>query len=101
MSDSTLNSLDDGTETIELQLLGEFKRLRETEPDETFCSIDAGVSDPMGETVKRLWHELEHSGDANNLSLITDRYEIVAARLIAIRKLLDAQISTTLLFEVH
>lgn len=101
MTDKILETIGESIHEIERQLLAEFDRIRSTESTEAYSTIDRGVRNALDELVRQLWHDLEHSGDVNNLSLRTDRHEDMSVRLIVLKKLLDAKIPTALLHDNH
>jgi hypothetical protein len=100
MSD-LLTKLENALDEVETQLLTEFERIRNTMSAEAYSLIDPGVKSALDEVVIHLWQELEHSGDANNLSLRTEQHEEIATRIIVIKKLLDARIPTAYLQEAE
>jgi hypothetical protein len=101
MTDPILDTISDSIQEIEDQLLAEFDKIRNSESTEPYGTIDRGVRNALDELVGQLWHDLEHSGDVNNLSLRTERHEEMSVRLIVLKKLLDAKIPTALLHENH
>ncbi len=96
-----LDKLEAALQEVEEQLLAEFNRIRKTLSAEPFSTIDPGIRNALDQVVRELWHELEHSGDRDNLSLRTERHDDLAARMIVLKKLLDARIPTAYLSEVE
>jgi hypothetical protein len=96
-----LTKLENALDEVEAQLLSEFERIRKTLSAETYSAIDPGIKTALNEVVLHLWEELEHSGNAQTLSLRTEQHEIVAGRMIVIKKLLDARIPTAYLEEAE
>jgi hypothetical protein len=98
---NVLEQLESSLQQVEDQLLAEFERIRKTLSAEPYSSIDAGIKDTLNQTVMSLWHDLEHSGDRNNLTLRTERHETMSIRMIVLKKLLDARIPTAFLAEAQ
>jgi len=100
MSD-LLDRLESALQEVEDQLLAEFERIRNSLSGEPYSSIDSDLKNAVNETVMGLWHELEHIGDSNQLTLRTERQEKISFRMIVVKKLLDAKIPTAYLAEAQ
>ncbi len=96
-----LDRLENAVREVEEQLLAEFDRIRKTLSGEAYSTIDPGVKTALDSIVMGLWHDLEHSGDRNNLTLRTERHENLSTRMIVLKKLLDARIPTAFLAEAE
>ena len=96
-----LETIDSALEEVEQQLIHEFDRIRNTLSDSRFEPIDRGVKVALWDVVEELRHMLENSGDKVNFELQTRKHEIVFARLIVLRQLLNSRIPTAFLHEAH
>lgn len=96
-----LDTIDDSLQEVEEQLLQEFDRIRNTLSDARFEPIDPGVKTALGSVVNDLRSRLDQTGDANNLQLMTERHEILLARMAVLRQLINAKVPTAFLHEAH
>lgn len=86
-----LDKIDASLEEVEEQLLAEFDRIRETPSDERYVDLDTGIRNALQEVVDQLHDELEHSGDVAHLSLLTERHEVLYARMAVLRQLMQSK----------
>jgi hypothetical protein len=93
--------LDSFLQEVEEQLLQEFERIRNTLSDSRYEPIDLGVRNALAEVTRDLYDRLDHSGDSQNMSLMTERHEVLLSRIVVIRRLLDAKVPTAFLHEAH
>lgn len=96
-----LDTIDNSLQEVEEQLLQEFDRIRNTLSDARFEAIDPGIKTALGSVVADLRGRLEQTGDRENLQLMTERHEILFARMGVLRQLLNAKIPTAFLHEAH
>lgn len=97
-----LDKVDASLEEVEEQLLAEYDRVRaKASAAERLARVDAGIRNALSEVVLDLNDRLQHSGDRVNLSLVTERHEILYARIAVLRQLLSADIPLSALTEVH
>jgi hypothetical protein len=96
-----LDTIDSFLQEVEEQLLQEFERIRNTLSDSRYEPIDLGVRNALAEVTRDLYDRLDHSGDSQNMSLMTERHEVLLSRIVVIRRLLDAKVPTAFLHEAH
>lgn len=96
-----LDTIDDSLQEVEEQLLQEFDRIRNTLSDARFEAIDLGIKNALASVVAELKDRLEQTGDSSNLSLMTERHEVLYARMAVLRQLLNAKVPTAFLHEAH
>lgn len=96
-----LDTIDSSLQEIEEQLLKEFERIRNTLSDSRFEPIDTGVRNALTEVTDDLRSRLDQSGDRQNLSLMTERHEVLLSRIVVVRRLLAAKVPTAYLHEAH
>ncbi|MEX0942052.1 MAG: hypothetical protein WD002_05845 [Pseudomonadales bacterium] len=96
-----LDKIDAGLEEVEEQLLSEFKRLRDTLDPRGVGELDAGIRNALQEVTDLLYTELASSGDRSNLQLLTDRHEVLLARISVLRQLFSARVPLVLLEKAH
>lgn len=95
-----LDKIDASLEEVEEQLLAEFNRIRNADSAD-HSDIDAGIRNALQEVVEQLHDELEHSGDTAHLSLLTERHEVLYARIAVLRQLLVSRVPVAYLREAH
>lgn len=83
-----LDKIDASLEEVEEQLLSEFKRLRDTLLPGATGELDTGIKNALQEVTGQLQAELASSGDRINLQLVTDRHEVLLARISVLHQLL-------------
>ena len=96
-----LDTIDDSLQEVEEQLLQEFDRIQNTLSDARFQPIDPGVKNALASVVADLKRRLEQTGDRSNLQLMTEKHEILLARMAVLRQLLDAKVPTAFMHEAH
>lgn len=96
-----LDRIDVSLEEIEEQLLAELRRIRHRQSDQRFANVDPGIKNTLSEVVAGLLHELRHSGDRTNLQLLSERHEVLFARIGVLQQLFDSVIPMSLLIEAH
>lgn len=96
-----LDTIDEGLQEVEEQLLQEFDRIRNTLSDSQLESIDPGVKNALGGVVDEMRQRLDQSGDRQNLQLMTEQHEILHSRIVVLRQLLNAKVPTAFLHEAH
>lgn len=96
-----LEKLDLSLEEAEEQLLVELERVGNANPGQRFGELDVGVRNALAEIVDLLHHDLQHSGDASNLQLLTDQHEILYARIAVMRTLLNIKVPIDYLERAH
>ena len=96
-----LDIVDSSLQEVEEQLLQEFDRIRNSLSDSRYEPIDSGVKNALTEVINDLTARLDHSGDRQNLSLMTERHEILLARIVVVRQLLNSKVPTAFLHEAH
>lgn len=95
-----LDKIDASLEEVEEQLLAEFRRVRQADDGAAVAELDAGVRNALIEVVDLLHDELENSS-GTSLQLVTDRHEILFARVAVLSQLLRARVPTSLLLKAH
>lgn len=96
-----LDTIDESLQEVEEQLLQEFDRIRNKLSDARFEAIDQGIKNALDSVVADLKGRLEQTGDRQNLQLMTERHEILFARLSVLKQLLNAKVPTAFLHEAH
>jgi len=96
-----LNTIDKSLQEVEEQLLNEFNRIRNSLSDAPFAPIDTEVRNALSEVVTVLFDQLDQSGDRVNLQLMTEVHEILLARIVVLRRLIDSKVPTAYLYEAH
>ena len=96
-----LDKIDAALEEVEEQLLQELNSLRETATQNHYHEIDRGIRQALSDVVEEIYHSLQHSGDKSNLQLLTERHEVLYARIGVLRQLLGTNIPAFLLSEAH
>lgn len=96
-----LNMIDSSLQEVEEQLLDEFDRIRNSLSDSPFAPIDTGVKNALGGIVTELYAQLDQSGDRQNLQLMTELHEVLLARIVVLRRLIDSKVPTAYLHEAH
>ena len=96
-----IETIDTSLAEIEEQMLAEFSRIRNTVSEHRFGAMDTGIKNALLEVLNLLHHDLEHSGDAANLQLLSTHQENLFTRMVIIRQLLNARIPTAFLHDAH
>lgn len=96
-----LDKIDASLEEVEEQLLSEFKRLRDTLLPGAAGELDPGMSNALQEVTDLLLTELANSGDRTNLHLVTDRHEVLFARISVLHQLLRTRVPLDVLEKVN
>jgi uncharacterized protein YicC (UPF0701 family) len=96
-----LDTIDESLQEVEEQLLQEFDRIRNKLSDARFEAIDHGIKNALDSVVTDLKARLEQTGDRQNLQLMTERHEVLFARLSVLKQLLNAKVPTAFLHEAH
>ncbi|MEX2366196.1 MAG: hypothetical protein WD601_06290 [Pseudohongiellaceae bacterium] len=96
-----LDKIDESLEEVEEQLLGEFTRIRKNPGDGDQARLEPGITSALRELVGELKRELEHSGDRQNLQLLSERHEVLYARLGVLDQLLTSKIPLDFLRQAH
>lgn len=96
-----LDTIDASLEEVEEQLLAELAHARSAIPANADCAIDTGIRNALTEIVAELYDLLQNSGDRVMLQLVTERHEVLYARIDVVRQLLSAKIPAGLLDTVH
>ncbi len=96
-----LDKIDASLEEVEEQLLKEFDRVRNTVSADRYAQIDPGIRNALEEVIDVLKVELEHSGEGQALSLITERHEVLYSRIAVLKHLVISPIRTAYLEEAH
>ncbi|XOV88248.1 MAG: hypothetical protein ACFHX7_25380 [Pseudomonadota bacterium] len=96
-----LDQIDASLAEVEEQLLDEFARIRDTADPDSENAIDAGIRTALTDVVEDLYNRLEHSGDVHNLQLLSERHEILYARIAVLRQLLKTKVPLVCLESAH
>jgi hypothetical protein len=96
-----LTMIDNSLQEVEEQLLDEFDRVRNSLSDSPYAPIDTGIKNALGGIVAELYAQLDQSGDSQNLQLMTDLHEVLLARIVVLRRLIDSKVPTAYLHEAH
>jgi hypothetical protein len=96
-----LDTIDKSLQEVEEQLLDEFSRIRNALSDAPFAPIDIGIRNALGGVVTELYGQLDQSGDRVNLQMMSEVHEVLLARIVVLRRLIDSKVPTAYLHEAH
>jgi len=96
-----LDTINQALEEIEEQLLAEFHRVRNTISEHRFEKIDTGIKVALESVVDDLQGRLEGTAEHQELQLQTEHHENLFVRMVVLKQLLQANISTAYLQEAH
>ena len=91
-----LDTIDASLEEVEEQLLDDFHRALDEGSSDGSIKLDPGIRTALAEVTEHLHQELEDSG-RRELSLITERHEVLYSRIEIARFLFDAEMTVRLL----
>lgn len=91
-----LDKIDASLEEVEEQLLAELHRLRADAARERHVQVDPGVANALSEVVDDLYAELQNSG-RQELSLLTERHDVLYSRIAVLRHIARAHVPVTYL----
>lgn len=100
MSD-LLDKIDAALEEVEERLLAELGRCRTLNPDADYCVLEHELKNKLLNMVIELDRRLENSGDKKRLELRTERHEVIHARIVTARQVLESDIPVAYLHQVH
>jgi len=96
-----LDTIDKSLQEVEEQLLEEFNRIRNSLSDAPYAPINTGVKNALSGVVTELYDQLDQSGDRVNLQMMTEAHEILLARMVVLRRLINSKVPTAYLHEAH
>ncbi|MEX2488092.1 MAG: hypothetical protein WD356_01035 [Pseudomonadales bacterium] len=96
-----LDNIDATLEEIEEQLLSALDRFRHKYADSDYCTLDLESKETLQHAIDELDHNLEHSGDEKRLELRTERHEVIHARIVTVRHILNSEIPVACLHQAH
>jgi hypothetical protein len=96
-----LDTIDASLDEIEEQVLAELQRLRKASGGERHGEMDPGIKSVLAEVVEDLKRRLQRNGDEQVLELVTERHEVLYARIDVLEQLFGARIPVAVLEAAH